>query len=595
MAGRRRFGPIGWVLVLAGLVVLVVVVLVGYRALEARRALVDVAADLEKVSQDLHAGDTRAARSDLESAQADAERADEATGGPTWWVLTHTPVVGDDAEAVRTVAEVSRVLADDVLGDVIAASETLDPEGLRPEDGRVDLAHITQVAPSILAADRELRRQAAKVRAIDTGSLLAQVASPVERLQEKLEQAEATSSRAAYTVRLLPPMLGADGPRTYLVLFQNNAEVRATGGIPGAIAVLRTDRGKVSIVHQGTSADLGFHPQPPVRLTSQEVRLYERKLGMFAADINFTPDFPRTAEIARAMWRETQGEDVDGVLSADPVALSYLLQGTGPVRVPGGPLLSSSEAVNALLNGIYLTEPDEGLQNRYFAAAARAVFDAVAAGRGDPATVVDGITLAGEEGRLYAWSSRPGEERLLADTTFGGALPRQAGPSPYVGVFLNDGTGAKMQYYLDHRVDVRPVDCNDAGRQKLEVTVTLTSNAPADARNLPTSVIGPREGNRPYFGVRPGDMRMNVYLYAPIGGWIDASAVDGEETPMSEAEHDGHPVGARTVTLAPGQTRRLTYTVMTGLDQPEAVDLRVTPGVHTSGVGRVGRPVCTNG
>ena len=77
-------------------------------------------------------------------------------------------------------------------------------------------------------------------------------------------------------------------------------------------------------------------------------------------------------------------------------------------------------------------------------------------------------------------------------------------------------------------------------------------------------------------------------------GWIDASAVDGDEIPMNELEHDGHQVGSRTVEIAPGETRVLTYTVMTGTHQEGEANLRVTPGVRTSGVGRIGSPVCAN-
>jgi hypothetical protein len=87
-------------------------------------------------------------------------------------------------------------------------------------------------------------------------------------------------------------------------------------------------------------------------------------------------------------------------------------------------------------------------------------------------------------------------------------------------------------------------------------------------------------------------MRINTHLYAPIGGWIETSAIDGEERPINEVEHLGHTVGSRTVELAPGQTRTLTYTVMTGLDQPGEVNLRVTPGVHGDGVGDVSPSLC---
>ncbi len=56
----------------------------------------------------------------------------------------------------------------------------------------------------------------------------------------------------ASAARLLPPMLGADGPRDYLVVFQNLAEPRATGGMFGSFAVVHTDQGKVTVLDEGT-------------------------------------------------------------------------------------------------------------------------------------------------------------------------------------------------------------------------------------------------------------------------------------------------------------------------------------------------------
>ena len=105
--------------------------------------------------------------------------------------------------------------------------------------------------------------------------------------------------------------------------------------------------------------------------------------------------------------------------------------------------------------------------------------------------------------------------------------------------------------------------------------------------------LGHAVGMARELGIRPGSMRVNTHLYGPIGGWIDDSAVDGQTIPLSELEHHGHPVGSRTVEIAPGQTRRLTYTVMSGLDQPADVNLRVTPGVRGDGVGDIEPSACT--
>ena len=88
------------------------------------------------------------------------------------------------------------------------------------------------------------------MHAIDTTPLAPQIAAPVQELDAKIGRAARLADRASRAVRLLPPMLGADGTRRYLFLFQNNAEIRATGGIPGAFALLTADDGRLRLGQQ---------------------------------------------------------------------------------------------------------------------------------------------------------------------------------------------------------------------------------------------------------------------------------------------------------------------------------------------------------
>ena len=64
------------------------------------------------------------------------------------------------------------------------------------------------------------------------------MASAVDQLAGKLATVAETTGPAARVARLAPSMLGADGPRTWMVVFQNPAEPRATGGIFGSFAIM---------------------------------------------------------------------------------------------------------------------------------------------------------------------------------------------------------------------------------------------------------------------------------------------------------------------------------------------------------------------
>jgi hypothetical protein len=380
-------------------------------------------------------------------------------------------------------------------------------------------------------------------------------------------------------------MLGADGPRSYLLLFQNNAELRATGGIPGSFAIINARNGKVSIGAQGDAQTIGKFDEPPIPLSKDERTLFGEKMGLFPQDVNFTPDFPRSAQLIREMWNDRHGLKVDGVASADPVALSYLLRGTGPVEVVGGRQLTADNAVRMLLSDVYAQIPDPAMQNVYFAAVAKKVFETVAAGQGNPRAVLEGLSQGAGERRIQLWSSVPGEQELIAPTPLGGVLVTQPSPEPRISLFLNDGTGNKLGYFLHHEVDVTPVRCQGE-RQVLDVELAMRSTAPRRGAGLPDYVAASA------FGVPRGTIRTNVLAYAPVGGYVDAAELGGQPVDLPRLEHDGRVMTQTTVDLAPGERTTMRFRMYSGPDQPRSAVLRVTPGVNGDGVGSVGQPAC---
>jgi hypothetical protein len=136
-----------------------------------------------------------------------------------------------------------------------------------------------------------------------------------------LVSARETLDAAENASTLAPAMLGSETKRRYLLLIQNNAEIRASGGIPGALAEVTADRGRLSLGQQATAVGLGPFV-PPVAVDPQQKDIYSVRLGKFVQDVNLTPDFPTTASVVKQMWEtRNPGETLDGVISIDPVAL----------------------------------------------------------------------------------------------------------------------------------------------------------------------------------------------------------------------------------------------------------------------------------
>jgi len=549
--------------------------------LRARSALDDVASALPALQEDVRSG--RDAASKIEDVRRSAAVAAGATHGPHWVLAGMLPVVGDDARALGEVTSSVEIVAEDALPRLAAAATVASPALLAPVDGAIDLAPLRGARDDVVLAERSVAASLATVSAIDTAPLVPPLAAAVVDLRDQLAGLASETATAARAVELVPAMLGADGPRDYLVLVQNNAEPRATGGIAGSVLHVRADAGAVQLVEVRPGNALGPVPESVVDLSGAEDALFGDDLGRYMLNVTSTPDFPRAARIAREAWATQTGQAVDGVLAVDPVVLSGVLGATGPVSVvtPAGVeiRLTGDDAAGFLLNGVYREYEDPSEQDAVLALVAEQVFAALSGGGGDASALISSLASSAQAGRLLVWSAVPGEQELLGGTVLSGELAGRrdgasGGPtSPVVGVFLNATTASKTGYYLDSSVAVDDVTCRPDGSQSFTVRVTLTSTLAAEeVAALPGYVVG---------AGGDGTIRTNLLVYAPENGGIrGAAGADGADggVGLYSQVHDGLVVGGRTVALAPGETKTYEYDVVSGKNQRGDVSVRKTPG-----------------
>ncbi|GAA2018731.1 hypothetical protein GCM10009818_35130 [Nakamurella flavida] len=590
--GRRRV--IGFVMLGAGVAVLAAMGWVGWRAYQAYTHLQAAAAEVSTLQdqlQDITALDGDATARTVASLQQEAAAARSATQDPVYRLAGSVPLIGANLRAIGEVATVVDGLSTTVMPSLVQIATTLDPAALSPRDGAIDLAPLQTVAPLLQAADAEVVASRTRLAAIDRSDLVGQVDSAVVTLAGKLDDAAAVTATGARAARLLPPMLGADGPRTYLVVFQNLAEPRATGGIFGSFALVRADGGRIDILDQGAPSRVLKEFRPPlVELPENEKQLYTTGMAIYPQDVNFTPDFPTAASIFATMYTTRTGTAVDGVLAVDPVALSYLMKGIPAIDVGQGVAITSENVAEVLLKQAYdlFPEEDQSARDDFLAGATGRAFDAVTSGAGSARTVLDGLRRAVQERRLMVWSATADEQDDLAATSLSGSLPTDPA-HPSIGVFLNDGTGAKLGYYLHNSVSVTPGECGTDGRRALDVAVTLDYRAPSSG--LPPYVLGLELGGAPYA------LRTNLLVFAPVGGGIVMASQEGAPTTMRRGEDEGREVGTTTLTMMPGESRTVTVRVLgpapslTGTDEL-STQLVVTPGVRPWELTPTSFPVC---
>lgn len=131
---------------------------------------------------------------------------------------------------------------------------------------------------------------------------------------------------------VFPEIAGFKGQRTYLVLFQNNAELRPGGGFIGSYGLMTVESGRVIrfTIHDVYDADgqLAGHIEPPF-----ELRKYMGVTHWFLRDSNFDVDFRKNAQTAAFFLEKETGEKVDGVIGVDASFLKNVLAAIGPLFI----------------------------------------------------------------------------------------------------------------------------------------------------------------------------------------------------------------------------------------------------------------------
>lgn len=141
-------------------------------------------------------------------------------------------------------------------------------------------------------------------------------------------------------------LLGENGPQTVVILFQNSGEIRATGGFPGSLLVLRFENDRIvpeffDIYALSWKLPLDDPPPPGFDRLTKKLTLQ---------DANYSANFPTSAERIRNMLQETGIPGPITIIAITDEILSDFLQISGPIPIPGYDVSLTSENASTLLS-----------------------------------------------------------------------------------------------------------------------------------------------------------------------------------------------------------------------------------------------------
>jgi hypothetical protein len=196
-------------------------------------------------------------------------------------------------------------------------------------------------------------------------------------------------------------------------------------------------------------------------------------------NLGVSPRFDVTAEQASRMWAAARGQDVDGVLAIDVLALQAVLAATGPIEADGR-LVDADTVVQDLLHDQYvgLDGQDQVAQAERrgrLGGVARAALGALERPEVDLARLAEELAGAARGRHLLAWSPKPAVQHGWEALNVDGALD---GDELLVAV-LNRG-GNKLDPYLEVEADLRVE--RSAGATAVSVELTLENTVtPAES------------------------------------------------------------------------------------------------------------------
>ena len=389
---------------------------------------------------------------------------------------------------------------------------------------------------------------------------------PLGQARHRFDRAARSGSRrlarAADALGAARSFMGVGGDRRYLVVLENNAEMRDQGMVL-QYARARFQGGKLTFAGNGSVADLALdRPAPtPVPPGSDEVfgsisptRLWQ--------SVNATADFAWSGRAMADMYHQATGDSVDGVIGIDVPGLADLLGVIGPVRVPGiGEILTPRNAGRVLLHDLYEGAPngDQGSRRERLGELTRAVIERLTTASHDPVALGRALGVAARGGHLRLWSTVIDEERVFEQSALGGG-PGATDADRTFHVAVENRTATKLDYYVKPSVR-QEMQLSPQGTLVVRTTVVVDNQAPVG--QSPSYQLGP-DG---VATTNPGDYLAWLLLWGPAGA-----------TQPGAVPESGLVLSQRVVPVAAGQRREATFeTVVPDAVRDGRLRLRLVP------------------
>ena len=324
----------------------------------------------------------------------------------------------------------------------------------------------TDLQPHLTAASQHLRQ-------VEPTELPPELAPLLTDARSQLNDLEVNLAQVLALPQLLQQMMASTEPKTYVVLFQNNSELRPTGGFFGSLALIEVAQGEVRSVKipgggpydwQGSLSQL-IRPPEPLRLVRGTWQLQ---------DANWFFDFPTSARKVIWFLKQSGGPAVKGVLALNSTVVVELLRLTGPIELPQyGKVLTADNFMSETQSAVEIDyDRAENRPKQFIADLAPILFSRLLQLHGEELIKLSSLVNASLLSRaIQLYSDEESVQSQFVNYGWAGEVPTVA--ADYLAIVRTNIGGGKtdgvIKEQIQHRLEISP-----AGELTAHLTIKRT-------------------------------------------------------------------------------------------------------------------------
>ena len=556
----KKHHPVRIAVLLVIAVLIVVAGVIGFSAYNEFKSIKSeintVSTNVKNASSYIKKGEYEKCATAMRSTSSSIDTIQQSLNSPSMKFFSFFPVVGHDIDNAKIILENTNIILTSCVVPACEGLSTGAAGGFITSDKTINYTAINAVIDPIKNNATLVSGAIATIRkACDFN--LPQIAEKIDPVKDKLDDVQNVIDVVGKYAPQVQAVLGANGDRKYLLVAQNTAEMRSTGGFPGSAGTIGFEGGKIKLGEFASGKQLIEGDRPSdCPLTDLDNAIYPMS-AKNTMDTGYDAHFPNSAKVWTGVYAEKKKDTVNGVISVSPSMVQSVLKICGEIQLEDGTVLNGDNATKVLQHDIYwnylsgnATSADNDIADALFASAAKKSFDKLfsSLNTGTLIKLIKILPDAIDNREFMLYMVDESEQKIADELGCSASLSCELSQNK-LGIFCGIRSSCKLGWWLDKSFDVQKT-----GEATYHITATFFSTLTQDELNVGGNYIMGYLPDGPIGNIYP-----DIYIFAPTGGSISNMQVNSSSYGSEYSQENRQLIYLKEVSLGPQETSTITF------------------------------------